>query len=84
EQTETMDDETCNWPVEDKYWDMLHLISPTYKAIPLRAYNKDAFIEPSEVNNALQNSIIEIHFSLHHTFLSKHNPPRDSFCANIK
>lgn len=84
EKKEQIDDETRNWPVEEMYRDALHLISPTHKAVPLRAYHGNTFIEPTGVNNSLRNSIVEIHFSLHHTFLSKQTPPRDTFRADIK
>lgn len=84
EQKELMDEETRDWPIEEKYRDALDLIRPTHKAVPLRVYHGQTFIEPTKVNDALRNSIVEIHFSLHHTFLSKQTPPRDSFRANIK
>ncbi|KAG8215287.1 hypothetical protein J3R82DRAFT_8847 [Butyriboletus roseoflavus] len=74
-----MDDETHNWPIKEKYKDVLHLISPSHKAVPLHTYNGDTFIEPNNINSTLQNALIKVHFSLHHTLLTKQSPPHNIF-----
>ncbi|KAG1776522.1 hypothetical protein EV702DRAFT_1198220 [Suillus placidus] len=80
-----MDEETANWPVDEQYSNEVASIKAFYKAVPLRVYDKnDRFIEPQNVNKALCNSVAEIHFMLHHTYLPKNSPPQDSFRANIK
>lgn len=81
---ETINEETKNWPIDPKLCDKLDLIKPSHRAIPLRVYQHDMFIEPSNVNSALRNAEIEIQFSVHHVFLKNQTPPRDSFRANIE
>ncbi|KAG1843830.1 hypothetical protein DFJ58DRAFT_731500 [Suillus subalutaceus] len=80
-----MDEETTNWPVDDKFSDDLANIKPFYKAVPLHVYDEnDKFVEPVDVNKALCNAVAEIHFTLHHTYLPKNTPLQDSFRANIE
>ena len=87
EPLEEMDEEMRNWKVDPKYSDMLDAIKPYYRAVPLRAYKGDAgdvFIEPAKVNNTICNALLEIHFTIHHAFLGKKNPPQDTFRTNIE
>jgi hypothetical protein len=80
-----MDEETANWPVDEKFSDEMAEIKAFYKAVPLRVYDEhNKFVEPADVNKALCNTIAEIHFTLHHTYLPKNTPPQDSFRANIE
>jgi hypothetical protein len=80
-----MDEETANWPVDEKFSDEMASIKALYKAVPLHVYDEhNKFMEPADVNKALCNSIAEIHFTLHHTYLPKNTPPQDSFRANIE
>ncbi|KAG1858775.1 hypothetical protein DFJ58DRAFT_726566 [Suillus subalutaceus] len=80
-----MDEETANWPVDDKFSNDIANIKPFYKAVPLPVYDKnDMFIEPANVNKALCNAVTEIHFTLHHTYLPKNTPLQDSFHTNIE
>ncbi|KAF8435169.1 hypothetical protein L210DRAFT_3506436 [Boletus edulis BED1] len=82
ERNPPMDNETRNWPVEEKYTSALRQIISHYKAVPLRVYKNDVFIEPTSVNETLQNATILISFSMRHTFLPKLK--QDTFRANIE
>jgi len=79
-----MDEETLNWPVDAKYQDAIDLIKPEYCAVPLRLYHDEQFMEPLDTKEALQNALVEIHFTLSHTSLSNRQPAKDSFRANIE
>ncbi|KAG2114425.1 hypothetical protein DEU56DRAFT_761835 [Suillus clintonianus] len=80
-----MDKETANWPVDDEYCQYLDPIKAHFKAVPLRVYDEENhFVEPENVNNVLRNAVVEVHFTLHHTYLAKSSPPQDSFRANIE
>jgi len=80
-----MDEETANWPVDDKFSNDMADIKAFYKAVPLCVYNEnDKFVEPANVNKMLCHAIAEIYFTLHHTYLPKNTPPQDSFHANIE
>lgn len=81
---ESIDEETKNWPIEYKHRDELDLIKPSHRAVPLRIYKDNKFVEPADVNGALPNAEIEIQFSVHHVYLQNQTPPRDSFRANIE
>ncbi|KAG1725937.1 hypothetical protein EDB19DRAFT_1753791 [Suillus lakei] len=80
-----MDEETANWPIADEYREDLEPIIAHYKAVPLCIYDEEKqFIEPQNVNNALRNALVEVHFTVNHTYLAKSTPQSDSFRANIK
>ncbi|KIJ09747.1 hypothetical protein PAXINDRAFT_17182 [Paxillus involutus ATCC 200175] len=83
EPTEEMDEETKHWPINAKYQDELNLIKPLFRAIPLPLYKNNKFIEPRDVNDKLKNSLIEVHFSIHHTYIKKDKITQDSFQALI-
>ncbi|KAF8124055.1 hypothetical protein EV363DRAFT_1454834 [Boletus edulis] len=80
----TVDDETNNWPVEPKYKEALDEIKHTHRVLPLRIYKDDKYIEPRNVNNILRNSMVEVLFSVHHTYLKNQQPAHDTFRANIE
>lgn len=54
---EEMDEETKNWTVPEENEQELDAIKPDYRAIPLRVYSGDAFIEPTDVNNVLNGAL---------------------------
>ncbi|KAI5984252.1 hypothetical protein EDC04DRAFT_2615786 [Pisolithus marmoratus] len=81
---EEMDEETKNWTVPEENEQELDAIKPDYRAIPLRVYSGDAFIEPTDVNNVLNGALVEVMFSIHHTFIKKQSGPQDSFQAEIE
>ncbi|KIJ11074.1 hypothetical protein PAXINDRAFT_157428 [Paxillus involutus ATCC 200175] len=84
EEEEDMDEETKGWPVDTKFQDELDMIKPHYRAIPLNLYKNDKFIEPRDVNDELKNSLVEVHFTIHHTFIKKDKVNQDSFQARIQ
>ncbi|KAG0696256.1 hypothetical protein DFH29DRAFT_879467 [Suillus ampliporus] len=80
-----MDTETAHWPIKEDYINDLEGIKANYKAVPLRVYDtNDTFVKPANVNKLLHNALVEVHFTLHHTYLPKSTPPHDSFRANIE
>ncbi|KAG1743669.1 uncharacterized protein EDB91DRAFT_1081049 [Suillus paluster] len=80
-----MDAETAHWPIKEEYVNDLEGIKANYKAIPLCVYDSnDMFVEPANVNKMLHNTLVEVHFTLHHTYIPKSTLPHDSFRANIK
>ncbi|KAG6379574.1 hypothetical protein JVT61DRAFT_10078 [Boletus reticuloceps] len=81
---DTIDDETNNWPVEEKYKEALNEIKYTHRVLPLRVYKDSEYVEPRNVNNLLRNSVVEVLFSIHHTFLRSQVPAHDTFRANIE
>ncbi|KAF8438101.1 hypothetical protein L210DRAFT_786617, partial [Boletus edulis BED1] len=80
----TVDEETDKWPVEEKYKDVLNEIKHTHRVLPLRVYKDSKFVEPRNVNNVLRNSMVEVLFSVHHTYLGTQVPAHDTFRANIE
>ncbi|KAF8436815.1 hypothetical protein L210DRAFT_790655, partial [Boletus edulis BED1] len=81
---DTVDDETNNWPVEQKYKDALNKIKHTHRVLPLRVYKDNEYVEPRKVNSLLRNSVVEVLFSVHHTYLKNQVPAHDTFRANIE
>ncbi|KAF8417101.1 hypothetical protein L210DRAFT_878220 [Boletus edulis BED1] len=80
----TVDEETNNWPVEKKYKEALNEIKHTHHILPLHIYKNDEYVEPSNVNGVLQNAMVEVLFTVHHTYLGTQVPPHDTFRANIE
>jgi hypothetical protein len=66
--------------------EMLNLMA-THVVQPLRVYKDDKYIEPSDVNNVLKGSLVEIHFSLKHYRIFRRDEGTkafDSFNATIE
>ncbi|KAG8214613.1 hypothetical protein J3R82DRAFT_9685, partial [Butyriboletus roseoflavus] len=53
-------------------------------AEPLHVYFNDLFIEPDDVKQTIANAIIEISFTIHHTYIKKEKVSQDSFKAQIE
>ncbi|KAF8835625.1 hypothetical protein BDN67DRAFT_1015397 [Paxillus ammoniavirescens] len=83
EPNEEMDKETKHWPIDAKYQDELDLIKPLFHAIPLPLYKNNKFIKPRDINDKLKNSLVKVHFSIHHTYIKKDKTTQDSFQAHI-
>ncbi|KAF8834115.1 hypothetical protein BDN67DRAFT_976212 [Paxillus ammoniavirescens] len=84
---EQMDDETQNWKVDPSFQDAVDAIKPSYIVAPLRAYQGktgDEFIEPTKTTETIRKVLLQVHFSVHHTFLGNQKPPHDTFRANIE
>ena len=62
----TLDEETKKWPISDGFKDQFDAIKFTYKASLLAIYKDERFIEPLLTNSALKNSLVEVHFNIHH------------------
>lgn len=84
DEKEEMDDETKNWPINTKFQNELNLIKPLYCATPLDLYKNNVLIKPKKINDELKNSLIEVHFSIHHTHIGKERVNQDSFQAHIR
>jgi hypothetical protein len=82
----SLDETTSNWPVPDNMKDQLKLLMPTHMAQPLPVYDKDAYVEPSSVNNAIRNALVEVHFTLKHHHIQRKDGSKalDSFSGRIE
>ncbi|KAG6374106.1 hypothetical protein JVT61DRAFT_4750 [Boletus reticuloceps] len=81
---DVVDEETNNWPVEAKSKEALDEIKYTHCVLPLRVYKDEEYVKPRNVNAALRNSMVEVLFSVHHTYLGIQTPAHDTFRANIE
>lgn len=81
-----MDEETKNWDVPAKFKDELDEIKPIFRAEPLPVFINQVMIEPSEVSKVLANALVEISFTIHHTYIKKKDESAevDSFKAQIE
>ncbi|KAH9055121.1 hypothetical protein EDB83DRAFT_2225435, partial [Lactarius deliciosus] len=83
EEEESVDSDTEQWPVPAELRSQLDGIKHEYRVAPLHVFkNNEQFVEPSNVNDALEESLIEIRFELrHYSFPSKNE---HSFNASIE
>ncbi|KAF8547572.1 hypothetical protein OG21DRAFT_1527073 [Imleria badia] len=81
---EEMDEDTKNWKVPSHMWDDLNLMKPNYQAISLPIFENGQFIEPNQVQQQLENTLVEVIFSINHAFIKKDYDTHDSFQAEIK
>jgi hypothetical protein len=81
-----LDETTSNWPMPDHMKNQLKLLMPTHMAQPLPVYDKDAYVEPSGVNNAVRNALVEVHFTLKHHHIQRKDgsKPLDPFSGHIE
>ncbi|KAH9014415.1 hypothetical protein EDB85DRAFT_1899227 [Lactarius pseudohatsudake] len=80
---ETVDSDTEHWPVPQELRSHLDGIKHEYRVAPLHVFKSDhQFVEPSNVNDVLEESLVEIRFELcHYNFVSK---MEHSFNASIE
>jgi hypothetical protein len=80
--SELVDSETEHWPIPTELRDELDVLKYEYRAKPLRVYVKDKFVEPTDVNDTIRGALVEVHFELHHYFIS--SDAYDSFNGVIE
>ena len=73
----TLDEETKKWPISDGFKDQFDAIKFMYKASLLAIYKDESFIEPLLANSALKNSLVKVHFNIHHYCIGDY----DTFAA---
>ena len=79
---ELLDEDTETWPVPMDMIDTFKNIKNNYRVQPLVVYDThNQFVEPLEVNNALKNALIEIHFGIVHFKIGRGGDLHDSFTA---
>jgi hypothetical protein len=61
-----MDNTTANWPIPDDMKKEFESLSITHQVQPLAAFKNDLYIEPNDVNSAMKNALVEVHFCLRH------------------
>ncbi|KIO10520.1 hypothetical protein M404DRAFT_98743, partial [Pisolithus tinctorius Marx 270] len=77
--------DTKNWKVAKEFQRELDLLRKNYRALPLRVYKQNQFVEPSNVNDELEGALVEVWFSIYHTFIKKQSAsPVDSFQAETE
>ncbi|KAH9037778.1 hypothetical protein EDB85DRAFT_1934385 [Lactarius pseudohatsudake] len=80
---DSVDSDTEHWPVPEELRTQLDGIKHEYRVAPLHVFKSNGdFVEPLDVNDALQESLVEIRFELrHYSFASKNE---HSFNASIE
>jgi hypothetical protein len=76
-----MDEESALWPISTEIIDDYEEIKYDFHARPLVVYKNDLFVEPTEVECALKNALVEIHFGVLHYKMTKESTTFDSFSA---
>ena len=61
-----LEEDTELWPIADHLVEDYKSIKWTYYPMPLPVYSNDCFVEPTEANQTLKNTLTEIHFSVLH------------------
>jgi hypothetical protein len=74
-----MDEETELWPIAAEFVDDFNEIKYDFCIQPLLVYKNDLFIEPTEVERALKNALVEIHFGILHYKITRDGVQFDSF-----
>ncbi|KAJ8597223.1 hypothetical protein M405DRAFT_586448 [Rhizopogon salebrosus TDB-379] len=82
EQTPVMDSKTQRWPIPAKHKEEFDSIKFDFMACPLGVYRETAFVEPGDVNDALQGAIVEMFFSIRHYYLR--DKKFDTFQADMQ
>ena len=80
--TEQVDHETEHWPVSADLRKELDDVKYEFRAVPLRVYVGDRFVEPIEVNDTIRGALVEVHYELRHFFIATDS--YDSFNATIE
>ncbi|KAF8547644.1 hypothetical protein OG21DRAFT_1527015 [Imleria badia] len=83
-QEEEMDEETLNWTVPSEHQDEHNSIKPDFCAVPLPVYRDNTFIEPVNVPEQLENSLVEVNFTINYMFIKKDDIAHDSFQAEVE
>ncbi|KAH8976894.1 hypothetical protein EDB92DRAFT_2120527 [Lactarius akahatsu] len=80
---DSVDSDTEHWPVPEELRAQLDGIKHRYRVAPLHVFKSNGqFVEPLDVNDALEESLVEIRFELrHYSFTSKNE---HSFNASIE
>lgn len=60
----------------------MNRIKYTHHAAPLAVYKDDQFVEPIQVNSALKNALVEVHFGVLHYRIGKPGNTFESFTAS--
>ena len=68
-----IDSDTEHWPVPSYLQGRFDIIKYTHKTTPLPVFENDIYIEPILVNNTLKNSLVEVHFNIHHHKISNYD-----------
>jgi hypothetical protein len=67
-----LDEETEQWHIpKEMTKDFLCIKDNYYQPIPLVVYKGDLFVEPPEVNQAIKNALVELHFGILHCKISR-------------
>ena len=80
--SEQVDHETEHWPVSADLRKELDALKYDFRAVPLRVYVGDRFVEPVDVNDTIRGALVEVHFELRHFFIAPDS--YDSFNATIE
>jgi len=75
-----MDQETSEWPIPDEFTLHFDSIKYHFKLSALPVFYEGNLIEPMHTNTALNGSIVEIEFTVHHWKIQDH----DTFQANAE
>jgi hypothetical protein len=75
-----MDTKTGKWPIPMKHEEEFESMKYDFMACPPGVYRDTAFVEPGDVNEALQGAIIEVFFAIRHLRDKKF----DTFQAGIQ
>lgn len=60
-------------------------VRKNYRVLPLPVYDaENHFVEPPQVNSALKNALVEIHFGIVHYKIGRNGETHDSFTAAPK
>lgn len=59
-----------HWPVANDMRVELDALKHEFFARPLRVYRSNQFVEPSNVEDTIRGALVEVHFTLHHYFIS--------------
>lgn len=79
-----MDEETALWPVPIAISDDMQRVALTHTAVPLAVYKDATFVDPTEVELAIKNALVEIHFGILHYKIGRPGANFDSFTAAPK
>lgn len=78
-----IDEETNEWVVPSEFQEEMDNLKDTHKAEPLKVYMGQQFIEPLNVQGALENALVEVHFTIQH-YRIRRESAIDSFSAVIQ
>ena len=77
-----LDEDTETWPVPKELVKEFNKVKANYRVLPLVVYDiEDRFVEAAQVNNALKNALVEIHFGISHYKIGRMGETHDSFTA---